>query len=132
MTTSIESSSATFDYNFICGEKTVSDYMNGVLPLKIISLHPNPAGDEVTLSVVVAPTFSRSGGAASQGEPTESRLHYFTITDALGKQVFSDERNLPSGTNEIHLDTKKLSGGVYLIRINSANGSVSQSFIKIR
>ena len=110
----------------------MQDGMNGILPLKIISLRPNPAQDEVILSVSVAPTFSRSAGAEGRSEPTESRLHYVTIFDALGNQVFSQERNLPSGTNEIHLDTKNLSGGVYLVRINSDLGSVSRSFVKVR
>ncbi len=48
------------------------------------------------------------------------------IFDAIGKTVFSEQRNLLSGMNIIHIDTRNLAAGIYLIRI----GESSQNFIK--
>jgi len=124
VTTSIESSSAAFNYSFICGERAIQDGMNGFLPMKIISLRPNPAQDEIIIDVV-APAFSRSGGGNSDWT-AESRPYY--VFDALGKQVYSGTAEISLGTNEIHLDTKNLSGGMYMVRI----GSESRSFVKVR
>ena len=50
------------------------------------------------------------------------------IFDALGAKVFSDVRNVVAGSNSIHLDTKSLSGGMYLLRV----GGVSQTFVKVK
>ena len=54
------------------------------------------------------------------------------IFDALGVKVLSNAKTVASGTNVVHLDTKNLSGGMYLVRINSAAGSVSRSFVKVQ
>jgi len=48
------------------------------------------------------------------------------IFDALGKNVFLDKRELESGMNNIHLDTRNLSTGIYLLRI----GNLTQHFVK--
>ena len=56
------------------------NFMNGILPLKIISIRPNPAQEEIE---VVASTFSRSG-------TTESRPvhpHKITLTIVFGMWI---------------------------------------------
>jgi len=110
------SGSATFDYSFVCGERSISGFMKGILPLKIISLHPNPAQDEIELNVE---------SSSKQGASVD-------VYDALGTKVFSDVRNMLQGANTLRLETKNLSSGVYLVRLYSANGETSQSFVKVR
>jgi hypothetical protein len=104
--------SASFDYNYICGERSLAGYMSGVMPMKITSLHPNPAQDEIELDLQ---------SASKQNAMIE-------IFDALGVKVFSDVRYIITGSNSIHLDTKGLSGGMYLVRV----GGASQSFVKVQ
>src|SRR5205807_5866316 len=89
-TTLSASGSAFFDYLFVCGEHSLQNFMNGILPLKIISIRPNPAQEEIE---VVASTFSRSG-------TTESRPYYISIFDAMGREVYSGMQNLSSGRND--------------------------------
>ena len=143
---SADTTNSTFNLIAVCGDSTLSKFMNGILPMKIISLRPNPAQDEIIIDVV-APAFSRSGTDNSSGSASletasiatassgtvshgtaESRPYYVGMFDALGYQLFSGDRYLSPGTNEIHLDTKNLSGGMYLVRI----GSESRSFVKVR
>ncbi|MFI5263485.1 MAG: choice-of-anchor D domain-containing protein [Candidatus Kapaibacterium sp.] len=97
--------SATFDYNYLCGERSIAGFYNGVMPLKIVSLHPNPSQDEIELDV-------RSEG--KQDAVVE-------IFDALGVKVFSEIRNMEAGANIVHLDTKGLSSGMYLLRVGGAS-----------
>jgi len=114
-TTFSYSGSTLFDYNFVCGERSISGYMNGVMPMKIISLRPNPAQDGIELNVQ---SFSKQDAV-------------FEIYDALGTRVFSNVKNLQQGASNIRLDTKTLSSGVYLVRLRTMNGETSQSFMKV-
>jgi hypothetical protein len=84
--------------------------------MKIASLRPNPTQDELELDL----------------ESPSSEDAMIEIFDALGVKVLSDAKTMASGTNVVHLDTKNLSGGMYLVRINSAAGSVSRSFVKVQ
>ena len=103
------SGSATFDYQFICGERSISGFMNGVMPMKIISMRPNPAQDEIEIDLE---------SAIKQDANIE-------IRNALGACVYSGAKNLTSGPNSIHLNTKGLASGMYLVRV----GKVSQSLV---
>jgi hypothetical protein len=103
-----QNGSATFDYNFLCGERSISGFMNGMLPLSITSIRPNPAQDEIVIDLQ---------SAMKQDANIE-------IRNALGAKVFSDSRNLISGTNSIHLDTKGLASGMYLVRVGTASQSL--------
>jgi hypothetical protein len=109
---SVSSSQGRFVYNYICGDRKIAGFINGAMPLKIVSLRPNPSQDEIELDVQ---------SALKQNTIIE-------IFDALGVKVFSDLRNIIIGSNSIRLDTKGLSGGMYLVRIGGASGS----FVKIK
>ncbi len=99
-----------FNYLNICGDSLVRKFMTRVLLQ--LSIHPNPAQDEVILDL-------RS--ASKQDVNVE-------VFDALGVKVFSGMKNLVQGGNEIHLDTRSFSGGVYLVRV----GNESESFVKVK
>jgi photosystem II stability/assembly factor-like uncharacterized protein len=108
--------SATFDYNFLCGERSISGFMNGVLPLKIISLYPNPAQDIIELDV----------------RSTQNQNATVRIFDALGIKYFSNGINMVTGLNTIFVPTQSLSNGAYLLLINSTDASASQNFLKVK
>jgi hypothetical protein len=100
--------SATFNYQFLCGERSISGFMNGQ-PISIISIRPNPAQDEIEINLQ---------SALKQDANIE-------IFDALGAKVFSDSKNLVTGSNNLHLNTKGLASGMYIVRV----GDVSQSLV---
>jgi hypothetical protein len=112
ISTLAQSGTATFDYNFLCGERSIAGFLNGKMPMKIVSIRPNPAQNELEIGLV---------SASKQDANIE-------IFDALGVKVFSEARNVSIGENKVHLDTQGLSSGVYLMRI----GGASQSFVKSR
>ena len=105
ITTVSQSGSAVFNYSFVCGERSISGLMSGIMPMKIISIHPNPAQDEIILDLQ---------SAMKQDASIE-------IRNALGAKVYSGSKNVTSGSNSIHLDTKGLGAGAYVIRAGSAN-----------
>jgi photosystem II stability/assembly factor-like uncharacterized protein len=96
-----------------CGDSTLSRYLNGQMPMKIISLHPNPAQDEIVIDVV---------------NPVGQVQSAPTIFDALGEKVYSEIKNLPSGQSSIHLPIHDLAQGVYFVRV----GDVGRSFVKVK
>ena len=73
-------------------------------------VRPNPAQNELSIELL------REVGQKARIE----------IFDALGKKVFSDERNLPSGMDVIRIDTRKLPAGIYVVRV----GKDVQNFVK--
>ena len=74
------------------------------------SIYPNPTQNELTIHVI-----------SEVGKETE-----IEIFDALGKKVLAEKRYLLNGMTVIHLNTKNLSSGIYLVRL----GETSQNFIK--
>lgn len=112
MMTTSSGGSATFNYNFICGERSISGFMKGILPLKIIGIRPNPAQDEISIDLQSA-------------QDQEINIEIF---NELGMQVFSKKINLTKEILPDHIDTKNLSSGLYLVRI----GGESRSFMKVR
>ncbi|MEI8134788.1 MAG: choice-of-anchor D domain-containing protein [bacterium] len=107
---------ATFDYHFICGERTISDAMNGITALKIISLRPNPAQDEVIVDVL-----TQSANWIS-----------YDVSNSLGESILSGGEILKIGTGTLRLNTQKLPAGIYYLRLNSGGFPATQSFVKVR
>ncbi len=106
---SADSSNTNFTEVFLCGDSTLYNYLRTGKLLDIISIRPNPAQDELEIDLQ---------SAVKQDATVE-------IFDALGVRVFSDVRNIAAGSNSIHLDTKGLASGMYLVRV----GGVSQSLV---
>jgi hypothetical protein len=103
---------AHFNYDFVCGEHSIAGLMNGIMPMKIISLHPNPTQDAIELEL-------RS--------PEKQRLQ-IEIFDALGVNVYSQNSEVVAGAGTVHLDTRNFPQGMYLVRI----GNQAETFLKIR
>jgi hypothetical protein len=113
---SADTTSCSFTLIAQCGDSTQSSFLKGIIPMKIISIRPNPAQDEIELDLQ---------------SPVE-QASTIEIFDALGVRVLSDMKHISKGTNAIHVDTRNLSGGMYLVRINAVSGSVSGSFVKVK
>jgi hypothetical protein len=103
-----DSGSAVFDYIYQCGERSIAGFMNGTMPMKIISMRPNPAQDEIQIDLE---------SAVKQDANIE-------IRNALGAVVLSDRRNMTNGKNTIRINTKGLASGMYLVRAGSASQSL--------
>ncbi|MDP4230152.1 MAG: T9SS type A sorting domain-containing protein [Bacteroidota bacterium] len=99
-----------------CGDSILRQFLTkSTIPFRILSLRPNPAQDELQIDVQ---------SAVKQDANIE-------ICNALGVRVYSDSRNLANGANSIHLETKGLASGLYIVRITSACGATSQEFVKV-
>jgi photosystem II stability/assembly factor-like uncharacterized protein len=101
-------------YSNGCGDWDVRRFIRGV-PLKF-SIHPNPVTDDIEMTI----------------ESPAEQDATIGIFSALGMRIKKIGTAMTTGTNTIHLDTKNLSGGVYLIRVSSANFSGSQTFVKVK
>jgi hypothetical protein len=102
---------AQFDYRFLCGERTIQNFMNGILPLKIGYIRPNPAQDEILVSI--------------EGHPES--LQQFSIYDVMGREVYTAMQKIVS-SEPIHIDIKNLSVGTFQLRV----GNSTEHFIKLR
>ncbi len=109
MTTLTLGGSATFDYSYLCGERSLSAFLRDGLQIHITSIRPNPAQDEIEINL-------------QSGLKQDANVEIF---NALGARVYFGAKNLILGENKVHLDTKGLSSGMYLVRV----GSVSESLV---
>jgi hypothetical protein len=125
------SGAAEFDYKFLCGERSIQSYLNGVMPMRIISIHPNPAQDEIIVEISGTDFCSGTDSQSVNGDRANGlrvRSTGVSVYDALGAKVYSEIRSLPSGKSTIHLPIHDLAQGVYFVRI----GDVGRSFVKMK
>jgi hypothetical protein len=97
-----------------CGDSVIRNFLKVGPSLSISSIYPNPAGEHVTLNL---------HSAAMQEAQIE-------CVNALGAISFSQKIVLKSRDVSVPVDTKELASGLYVLRIRTASGSVSQSFLK--
>ncbi len=109
---SAQTTGIDFHYLNACADRSLRTFMQDGNAIEITSIRPNPAQDELGIDLQ---------SAVKQDALVE-------IFDALGVKVFSGSKNLVSGSNSIHLDTKGLSEGMYILRV----GRVSESFLKVK
>jgi hypothetical protein len=96
-----------------CGDSVISVFLRGEpLPLKIVSLKPNPAQNEVAVELVAA----------------EDGVAMMEIYDELGKRVMRRESTLEKGKQTVILSTSNLPEGMYSVRM----GNVSGRFVKVK
>ncbi|GAA4457379.1 choice-of-anchor D domain-containing protein [Rurimicrobium arvi] len=79
-----------------------------------LKLFPNPTGDAATVSISL-----------------KKAEHYeFTIVDMNGRQVMETvSRDLNAGDNQVHINTSTLPNGNYIVRVASANQTVSVKMV---
>jgi hypothetical protein len=75
--------------------------------------YPNPASDVVNVSLNMV-----NNGKAS-----------IALVNAIGQQVFVENRELVSGSNLIRLNTSELPSGIYLVVVTTASGNVTSKIV---
>lgn len=107
--------------------------------LILISLHGNIyAGfamkdNKVTSSLLVEEKLIVLNNPVKDGmlrikyQITEGLPFNLTIVNSLGEQVFTAKRN--ASRQEISFDISKLSTGIYFLRVNSEDGSITKKLI---
>jgi hypothetical protein len=108
------SSGVDFTYLNTCNDASIRRFMRGE-PMQL-SIRPNPAQDEIEVDLQ---------SPLQQDASIE-------IRNALGARVYSDRKNLISGSNILRINTETFSKGMYLIRVSSQNASASLEFVKIK
>ncbi|MCS6991847.1 MAG: T9SS type A sorting domain-containing protein [Chitinophagales bacterium] len=98
--------------------KLVYDATIGISPLVQVLTgfaFPNPATDELRIRVVL---------------PAGPVL--LLITDATGKVVHQERRQVSEGLNELRISTSALAGGLYQLRLLADQGQAVHSFMVMR
>lgn len=81
-----------------------------VRDISAFELFPNPASNEVNLSIVAA-------------SPVNSEIK---IVNTLGQIVYTKQVALNTGSNEVQIDTRSLATGVYYVSYGSSKGSLTK------
>ena len=95
---------------YSCGEQTISQTMNGILPLSIKGIYPNPARKVLTIDL-----HSDQDGTVF-------------IYDMMGRQQLRKE--FVGNTSPVSIELSSLSSGEYVARVISRNSEMSVPFIK--
>lgn len=111
--TALAAGGASFTYTYLCADHFLQSYIKGEkLPVRIVSLSPNPAKDELLIGV-----FAAVDGVVSVG-----------IYDELGKRLIKKDQMLEKGSQIISLSASDLPTGIYNVRVGSVNGR----FVKVK
>jgi hypothetical protein len=82
-----------------------------------LDIYPNPVSDNLNITV-----FSGFNHTA-----------LLTITNALGKTLYSENRTVQTGQNRYTINMKTFANGTYFISLHNANGVIkTEKFIKIK
>jgi hypothetical protein len=108
------SSGSDFLYLNTCGDRSIRTFMLGK-PIEM-TIRPNPAQDEIEIDLQ---------SPVKQDASIE-------IFDQLGNKMSSHNILMTNGTNRTNINTAIFPQGMYLVRITSPIGSVSQTFVKVK
>jgi hypothetical protein len=106
---------AVFTLKYLCGDSTLQHFLNGVLPLSVNSLRPNPVTDEFTLEMYSA---------------IEDHIQ-LRISNSLGIILEQNEFDVRAGDQTHIVNAAHLPAGAYHIELQSSGGSWTSHFIKI-
>ena len=98
---------------FVFNTGTSTGIEDTALPFQILQLYPNPTNDQLFLNVT--------------GQIQTSLL--LTIKDITGKPVFSN--NIDMDNQQHVIDLKNLLQGIYILELQSANGSMNRRVVKL-
>jgi photosystem II stability/assembly factor-like uncharacterized protein len=112
-TLSATTDSTRLQVDLLCGDSIIVEYLRGnPLPLRIVSLKPNPAQDELSIELDAA-----EGGVVQM-----------EVYDELGKRVMQREVTFAKGRQQVTITTADLPEGMYSVRM----GNVSGRFVKVK
>jgi photosystem II stability/assembly factor-like uncharacterized protein len=80
----------------------------------VVVISPNPASDKIKVTLSLA----------------KSGLSTLEIYSLSGERVENIEKYMQQGKNEILIDIKSLSPGVYILKTNTASGKVTKKLLK--
>jgi len=89
--------------------------INNVAVLSGLTVSPNPAKDQITLSVNSSKQFNDC---------------YLSISNILGQSTYSQTVNLSSGDNKLGIDISNLSPGIYFMSLQTGKDAVTSKFVK--
>ncbi len=124
---SIVDSGASFTYLYKCGEPLIQDAMLGTLPFVITGIVPNPAADEITISL--------AGWNAGEGSIVgdASSIHAVSVEmyDALGRSVLTPASPQPLSLlgEGLAINVTNVPSGIYFIRVSSGGYVQSRSVV---
>lgn len=99
-------------------------------PMVSLSKQKNIANNEPCSELIIYPNPIRNGGELSVlVSSDEDQNIQIVIYDALGKVVHSELYVAKTGGNMYHLKTEKFKSGVYVIKINQKQCTVSERFV---
>jgi hypothetical protein len=84
--------------------------------IRHISLYPNPADAYTELSVWSETSFTAT----------------ITLTDIEGREFYSNQTSIAQGKNDYMIDLSGISDGVYMVNMNSNNGSYSKRLVVVK
>jgi len=111
---SLHNAISTFSYQYDCGQRSISKYMQDLLPLRINSIYPNPASEYLTLDL-----FSRSAKDIS-----------ITIFNAFGERLASERTALRAGDQKTNINIKSLPAGIYMIELHYGSYLLTTKVLK--
>jgi hypothetical protein len=115
-TASVRGNSPIFTSTYSCGDKTISDFLQGSSPFQLVAMHPDPAIDQLTLDV---------------DSKVEQEIQ-ITIFDAFGKKQLTKQIILTKGNRALPLDLTMLTSGMYIVDISNGASRITTHFVKIQ
>jgi len=107
---------ATFLYHYLCGDHTIQRSMNGILPLTILSISPNPATGEMNVRLRSAEDADISA----------------VISNALGMPCLRRTFSVSGADVTERFDISSLPSGAYTIELTGDGGTSISHFMKIQ
>jgi hypothetical protein len=107
-----------FAAEYQCGDESISDYMNGTNPTRIVQVSPNPSTPAGNIKVLYDVNIDEL--------PVTIELF-----NTLGAKVRTVQTNsvLRKGTYKASFDTKGIPAGTYTVRVTSPESSQTETFV---